>query len=307
MSRTGWSLRDAGRPAWLAWPLLGLAVAAVLGSSHPAGAQVVAPPNLIISTPDAVEIVPPGEAAVVLPHDVQVVRFHGPAGMKVEVLSPAPEPVPQGDGQGLATVGMKVGNAYHLRVTDIPDRPGATLYPVVEIIGHLHRPTGVDPGKYPIRVVFRGDDVDEAVDRGLLVTQVIYLEDPDLAIPLKLDKDSPATTYLSPAEDPIKVAPRPGPGDGRRADRRTPADAGRTVWSVGPGPAERALPVLREQRNALFVALWDCLRDAPAPRSPLDAQGRVSLRRRRPGRAGPLHRRRRPGRDRPARRRDPVP
>ncbi|WP_435015860.1 DUF7507 domain-containing protein [Tundrisphaera sp. TA3] len=221
MSRTGRTLCDAGRPARLAWPLLGLAIAAGLGSSRTARAQDVAPPNNrmvpVASTPILTEVSPPGEAvagpaepgvvgAAVLPHDVQVVRFHGPAGTKVEVLAPAPEPVPLGDGQGLATFGMKVGNAYHLRVSEIPDRPGAELFPVVEIVGHLHRPNGVDPGKYPIRIVLREDDITDAVDRGLMVTQVIYLEDPDLAIPVKLEKDDPPSVSLSPSEDPLRVA-----------------------------------------------------------------------------------------------------
>ena len=124
-------------------------------------------------------------AAPVLEPDVQVVRFQGPPGLVVEVLAPTPVPVPVGDGGGIITVGLKRGVGYRLRVTGIPERPGAELYPVIEIVGHLHRPEGIDPGKYPIRVVFNQDDLDDAVDRGRLVTKVIYLEDPDQAIPFQ--------------------------------------------------------------------------------------------------------------------------
>ena len=36
------------------------------------------------------------------PPDVQIVRFQGPEGLRVDVLGPDPEPVPVGNGKGLA-------------------------------------------------------------------------------------------------------------------------------------------------------------------------------------------------------------
>ena len=161
---------------------------------------VVAPPGTAVIGDE------PAEAAPGLPADVQVVRFQGPEGVKVEVLGPAPEGAPQGDGKGLLTVGLKVGTGYRLRITGIPQRPGVELFPIVEVVGHLHRPAKVDPGKFPIRVVFGLDDLYDAADRARLVTHVIYLEDPDQAIPLKLDKDVPPSVTLNPAEEPLKVA-----------------------------------------------------------------------------------------------------
>jgi uncharacterized repeat protein (TIGR01451 family) len=122
------------------------------------------------------------------------------------VLSPDPTPVPIGDGGGLITVGLKRGVGYRLRVTGIVERPFAELFPVIEVVGHLHRPDGIDPGKYPIRVVFLQDDLDDAVDRGRLVTKIVYLEDPDQAIPLKVPKDEIPVVTLSPAETPLRIA-----------------------------------------------------------------------------------------------------
>jgi uncharacterized repeat protein (TIGR01451 family) len=142
----------------------------------------------------------------VLEPDVQIVRFQGPPELAVEVLSPPPLPVPIRDGGGLLTVGLKRGVGYRLRLTGITERPLAELYPVVEIVGHLHRPDGIDPAKYPIRIVFNQDDLDDAVDRGRLVTKVIYLEDPDQAIPFKLPKDEVPVLTLNPTEPPLRVA-----------------------------------------------------------------------------------------------------
>ncbi len=229
MSRTGWNRRAAGWPSRLAGPLGWMVVVTVagLGSIHPARGQdpaqvpgtiVIAPGAATVNSPTpvgvpgAIEINPDGgpstapAGTIAVPDDVQVVRFQGPRGVKVEVIGPTAEVVPPGDGQGLATFGMRVGTGYSLRVTNLPDRPGVELYPRIEILGHLHRPAGIDPSKYPIRVQFRDEDIVDSADRGQLVTQVIYLEDPNLAVPLRLGKDETPVVTIGPAEDPNRVA-----------------------------------------------------------------------------------------------------
>src|SRR4051812_41250985 len=120
MSRQAWIL-DAARPA------LFLALAAVAGSGAVRAQGPEAPP------PAAGLVVVSDPGAPLIPPEVQVVRFHGPEGLRVEVLGPPPEPIPAGDGTGLATVGLRVGVGYRLRVTNLPDRPGVELFPVVEV------------------------------------------------------------------------------------------------------------------------------------------------------------------------------
>ena len=46
----------------------------------------------------------------------------------------------------------------------------------------------------------------DAADRGRLATQIIYLEDPELALPLPMPKDQIPLVTLSPTEEPLKVA-----------------------------------------------------------------------------------------------------
>jgi uncharacterized repeat protein (TIGR01451 family) len=211
MSRTG-SIRRAGVSACLAL-LVGLVPAGFVGSTM---AQDGPTPPPITSTPKPVAPAEaPGTAVIVeemdepaepsLPDNVQVVRFQGPEGLKVEVLGPDPEPVPQGDGKGLATFGMKVGVGYKLRLSNLPDRPEVELFPVIEIVGHLHRPAKIDPAKFPIRVAFTLDDLFSAADHGRLITQVVYLEDPEQALPIKTARDEPPSVMLNPAEEPLKV------------------------------------------------------------------------------------------------------
>ena len=141
-----------------------------------------------------------------LPADVQVVRFQGPAGTSVEVLAPQPTPVPTNETGGILTVGLKRGVGYRLRIANIPERPGVELFPVIEVVGHLHRPDGIDPGKYPIRVILTLDDLDPAINQSRMVTKVIYLEDPEQALPIRMAKDQIPVVTLNPTEHPLRVA-----------------------------------------------------------------------------------------------------
>src|SRR5438128_1956343 len=94
-------------------------LATLAGSTH--ARQVPAPiPNPASPTPipDRGPITSelPGSATAgtpILPPEVQVVRISAPAGTKIEVLGPAPEPVVATDypAPGV-TIGMKVGVAY---------------------------------------------------------------------------------------------------------------------------------------------------------------------------------------------------
>ena len=220
MTRPGWNPL-AGRTAAARFAMLPLIAIGTLWGTSAAKAQVnalsPAPPTIPVVSPPAelpgiavaepvAPAVDPAASAPTLPDNVQVVRFQGPPGLHVEVLGPQPESAPLGDGQGLLTVGLKVGIPYRLRVTNLPERPQAEIYPVIEVVGHLHRPFGIDPGKYPIRVVFDEDDFVDVNDRGRLVTQVIYLEDPEQALPLSMPKDKIPIVTISPSEQPLKVA-----------------------------------------------------------------------------------------------------
>jgi len=162
-----------------------------------------------IESPIALDVVPEGHGVPVGPAldpNIQVIRFQGPEGLGVEVLAPQPFPVSAGDGRGILTVGLQRGVGYRLRLSEIPHRPGVELFPVVQVVGHMHRPNEIDPGKYPIRVIFSEEELWDVADNGRLVTKVIYLEDPEQAVPLKMDKDEIPTIGVNPTEDPVRVA-----------------------------------------------------------------------------------------------------
>jgi uncharacterized repeat protein (TIGR01451 family) len=156
----------------------------------------------------------PGSATAsspILPPEVQVVRITAPNGTKIELLGPSPEPIVAAEvATSGVTFGLKVGVAYRLKLSNLPNAPGAELFPMIELVGHLHRAPGVDPLKFPIRVPFTEDDLEDAAVRGRMVTSVVYLEAPEQAIPVSMPKDQIPVVTLSPVESPMKIAPALG-------------------------------------------------------------------------------------------------
>lgn len=136
---------------------------------------------------------PPGYAADMMarvrqddPYYLQPVRIELPSEGTVAIHSANPEPalVLASPGQ----VSVNPGHLYRLRVADMPELPGVELYPSIEILDRLHPPVGRTQN-YPIPIVLTKEDLDAAA-KGLMVTRVIYLEEPQLAAtedPLRRD------------------------------------------------------------------------------------------------------------------------
>jgi hypothetical protein len=130
-------------------------------------------------------------------------RIPGQAARWVQTMQPrcvaAPQPVrialpslglvtfPQGGPdagvlqQAPAQVGMVVGQTYRFRISGMPEFPGVELYPTVELIDRLHPPPDLAQ-QFPIPVQFTEDEIAAAL-QDQLVTKVVYLEQPQLAVP----------------------------------------------------------------------------------------------------------------------------
>lgn len=158
-----------------------------------------------LATVGSVEGAAPATGSFLSP-GVQVVRFSGPEGIEYQLLGPDAELIASPAGDGALTAGLRVGTGYRFRVANIPDRPGREFYMVVELVGHLHRPANIDPLDHPIRIQLGTADIDDVLDQGRMVTHLVYLEDPDQAIPLHLPAAEIPVVSLSPAEDATAVA-----------------------------------------------------------------------------------------------------
>ncbi|QEG01301.1 hypothetical protein Mal15_53770 [Stieleria maiorica] len=108
----------------------------------------------------------------------QPVAFSGPEGTEFSL----PLAGSHAESEPNLMAGLLVGAVYRFRITGISGAIGAELYPTVELIGRTYPPPGLET-LYPIPINLSQSDLEEALD-GNLVTRVIYLEDPQTAIPL---------------------------------------------------------------------------------------------------------------------------
>jgi len=194
------------------------------------------------------------------PEYVQPVRIELPsAGMVIfydgspdkSILTQAP-----------SQVGMLVSRTYRFQITGMPEFPGASLYPTIELLDRLHPPAGREH-EFPIPIQFTTDEIETALE-DRLVTKVIYLEQPQWAVPqepgqpINIDDLSPTDNLL------------------QAADRRGRAMAiirlgGRVPDVRGGGNSQfygEFAPVITQQFGRTFPAVFPASHTRPNMRKP---------------------------------------
>ncbi|MBC7816664.1 MAG: DUF11 domain-containing protein, partial [Planctomycetaceae bacterium] len=86
-----------------------------------------------------------------------------------------------------AQVKLAVGQSYRVKLSDMPEFPGIELYPSVEMLDRLHPPAG-HADTFALPLAFTIEELEAAVE-GRMVTKVIYVEQPQLALPFELTTD----------------------------------------------------------------------------------------------------------------------
>jgi uncharacterized repeat protein (TIGR01451 family) len=101
-------------------------------------------------------------------------------------------------------VGLRPGYLYRVRLSNMPDLPGAMLFPTLEVQGTLlaHE---LRPADYPAPISFSREDL-QRVAAGAMITKVIYLEDPLQAMPTATRPDEPIELELRPSQDLLMEA-----------------------------------------------------------------------------------------------------
>ncbi|QDU81323.1 hypothetical protein Pla110_30640 [Polystyrenella longa] len=136
------------------------------------------------------------------PQYAQPVRIHLPSAGEVTFygVHPQSEAAP-------AMAGLNVGQVFRLGLTDMPEFPGVSLYPTIEMIDQLHPPTD-EKLDFPVEIEVSAEEIEHVLDGGL-VSKVIYLEQPQLAIP-ELQKTPSPTNLLRNHLNLLKEADRVG-------------------------------------------------------------------------------------------------
>jgi hypothetical protein len=169
----------------------------------------------------------------------QPVRISGPRG----TLLGLPE---QGEwlqmNEEAVDAGMLIGKPYRVKVTGIEMHPGRDCYPTVEVIDRTYPPAGMER-RFPIQIVLNTDDLDLAM-RGMLVTRVVYIEDPDMALPGRQQSGDQLWFDAGPGANPLLEADRLGrPVAIVRIGGRVPSTVGGPDWEFLYGsPAWQRLP-----------------------------------------------------------------
>jgi hypothetical protein len=140
-----------------------------------------------------------------IPGYFQPVEVRGPKGTRI---STAEQGTFQRETALPRKFGMLIGAVYRFRVTGIPQYEGLEVYPSVEVIDRIYPPVGLE-NKFPIDVELTQDELEMALD-GKFVTRVIYLENPDDALPVAEDPDHQSFFEVAAYENPLEVADRLG-------------------------------------------------------------------------------------------------
>jgi hypothetical protein len=181
-----------------------LIVAALVGSMPAATSQAKDPPVHY----NHAGIMPPGAIGSQqllrggpLPGYFQPVEIKAPAGAMISIAvagqfdDPRPAPL---------KAGMLIGSVYRLRITSIPQQEGLEVFPTIEVIDRLYPPIG-QQYRFPILIELAQDELEMALD-GKFVTRVVYLEEPEAALPVAQKADDQVCFEAAEGENPLEVA-----------------------------------------------------------------------------------------------------
>jgi len=163
---------------------------------------------------------PPGGTAMAMPH-----TGGGTPTLQPELILPMPAPVlaakvfaPPGVRVAVhpksplvqlsatpAVFGFRPGYVYRLELSNLPLQPGRVLYPEVEVRGVLVPRPGMKYMDWPAPLLFTAQDIERALAGGL-VTKVVYLEDPEKAIPAELGPNTPFEVSVGSEVEAVKAA-----------------------------------------------------------------------------------------------------
>ncbi len=101
--------------------------------------------------------------------------------------------------------GFRPGYRYRLTISNIPGRPGVTLYPEIDILGSIVPRNGLNYLEFPATFAFSEQEL-RKVAAGSLLTKVVYLEDPTKAVPTASTVDQPIEITEPSAEEAWKAA-----------------------------------------------------------------------------------------------------
>lgn len=152
--------------------------------------------------PHAMMMPPQFGAAMPVPAPVLAAKVIAPKGVRVTVYPGSPlariHETP-------AVFGLRPGFIYRMELSNLPYQPGRVLYPEVEVRGTLVPRPGMKYMEWPTPLLFTTGDIERALN-GSVITKVIYLENPEKAIPAEFGLNAPVELQADSEETAVKDA-----------------------------------------------------------------------------------------------------
>jgi len=136
-----------------------------------------------------------------LPGYFQPVEIKAPPGALISLASAGSFDPAQ---KAPLRVGFLIGQVYRLRVMNIPLALGMEVFPTIEVIDRIYPPPG-ERRRFAIPIELTEEDLKLALG-GKFVTRVIYLEDPNQALPTREDQQAQNWFEVGQGQDPLVVA-----------------------------------------------------------------------------------------------------
>jgi uncharacterized repeat protein (TIGR01451 family) len=267
----------------------GLGAIAIGGPTTPPAAPPAPASAAIVQTNNSSGVMPVPSMGP--PGAVAAVGANPMAGSAPGITIPPPAPLvagkfllPQGvrvtalPGSELArmydapmVVGLRPGYVFRFELTGLPYHTRVSLYPEVELHGVLVPRPGMKYMDYPIPLYFTQADIDQAL-KGVLITKVIYLEDPEKALPVGFQPDYPVETPDGSEDEAKRNANEHGRlmAIVRLGDRKPPIQELQTVAIPGtlllPGERYLKAPTLPPVFSYFSVPLYDPLLGSRIPK-----------------------------------------
>ncbi len=140
-----------------------------------------------------------------LPGYFQPVEIRAPRGAQISMAVNGAFDAPQATP---LRIGLLIAPVYRLKVSNLPGRGGEEVFPTIELIDRIYPPRGQER-RFPVPIELTEEDLRLALE-GKYVTRVIYLEDPDLALPVAQQANQQEWFDAGPGVNPVEEADRWG-------------------------------------------------------------------------------------------------
>ena len=177
---------------------------------------------------------------------------------------------------GPVLAGMQVGQVYPLKISSIPFHEGLEVFPTIELINRIYPPSGQEL-HFPVPVQINQEELELALS-GRFITRVVYLENPNTALPYRDEPNQQRHFDAAPDQDPLRIADRLGrPIAILRMGSRIPGLGGSSIADTPPVILYQA-PETRETapvRGAVerHAQVYRRYQRRPAPRTPVFSAG----------------------------------